>query len=355
MAPTRKSTTATVSPEQSAILAQIRKKAAGNYEKAKTVQAKAGGRSLPTKLVNAVGQMTQLKLDTDKNGNAFAYLYGNCVETGQGETEYAGLHAGKMYPLSEQVYDNFSRSFEQNFEAFLTDLKLLGRWTQEIEEADEATFFTKVLPAIIADIDANKPYYLFNTSKREKQDGSVNIFIQGVPADDYEPPQGSRQVNQHESKGYVPASTPAPSKAPSPQKSKAPPKGPACPWTVGQEVIADFDGTPYEGTISSVDAKAKTVQLTFDGSEDLYEAGFDALTAKAPPAPAPKAPPKAKAPTRGKPALGVGTPVKTVNDPFQDGNEYLGVIEADRGGNWLVKWDDDGSVVEIEKESIAAR
>ena len=359
------------SVEQGEMLALLRKKAAGSYGRAKEAEAKAGGRSLPTKLKNAVARATGLKLDRDKNDNLYCYLYANCVEP----VEYAGIHAGTMFSLSESEY----RSFEQSFEQFIGALKLLGYadWIPE----DEGEFFNTTLPQIIENIETEKPYFYFNTSNREKKDGSVNIFVAGPVEADYVPPEREEDRNKHEAKGYAKSS-----KAPETKKAKAPTqtsdakkttkgakgakatltvtppgkKPPSkkpvkkCPFAV-DDLVDAFDNPFFEDDVDPEDVytlrvreintanETCEVSLPSYTSSDRWTVPWGKLR--------PAAPDSVGLDSEG-PTFSVGSPVTTIPDYFGDGKTYSGTIIEVNDDTVLVEFE-DGDKLEIPPESLS--
>lgn len=334
------------SAEQSELLALLRKKSQGSYEKVRDAEARPGGRSLPAKLKKAYARATSLKLARDKNDNLYAYLYANCVEP----KDYAGLHAGVMFPLSESQW----RSFEQCLDQFMSALKLLG-FTEKIERAGESDFFSSVLPGIMEWIEKDKPYFEFHTSNKEKEDGSVNVFVDGLPPQGYEPPD--RDENKHRQEGYEDkASPPAKTKSPpgkkeepaakSPPKGKSPPKSPPkAPFTAGDavDVVGDFFGDgaadgDYTGKVVSVDTKQAQCTVRFEGASDNYEIPFVNLVA-------------AKASEEDNP---VGKKVNSSPNYFGNGVSYSGEVIAydSESGKYTVRFDDDGQELEMTAEEL---
>lgn len=336
----------TVTVEQAKILAKLRQRSQGSYDRIKQTEAKAGGKSLPGGLQNAVGQLDRVKLDLStgekKAGEPYIYLYARCVEP----IEHNGTPCGLIFGLWDDEYN----SYNDNFEAMINAFKLLGPtgspvpYQDWIESTDEAGFFDSVFPSIMADIEQRKPFFLFNTSRRARKDGDFNLFIQGIPAVGYQAPV-TEKPNEHAGVGYVSVTTPASNKpagppipvaavAPKPTPAKGPakpmparkppgatpppPQKPQCPVSLQQEAMTTGNvygnGVTYYGIIDSINEDQQTVNLNIDGS--LYDVKWVNIAASDGNAP------------QAAPVIEVGLKVNVIGNYFADGAAWSGVVKS---------------------------
>lgn len=345
--------------EQSKLLARMQQRAAGSYERAKQVEAKAGGRTLPGKLKNCVGKCTRLKLSESEKGNLSVYQYGTTIETPTpNPLEYRGISCGQNFGLWDDEYE----SFDGRFQKLLSNLKLLG-FAEQLENCTEQEFFSRVFVEICDSVEKNPIYYLFNTSNRENKEGQYNIFIQGLVPPGYTPPANERE-NEHADKGYkpvAPGKPAAPAKPAAPGAKAAPPKAsppgkvppkkgppgkgaqPSAPVAVGEKAMVVGDpwgtGESYYGIIKRNDEAKKLSYIDF-GSEGYEEVEVPFANV---------------APDDGKEnaaTIQPGTRIETIESFFEDGNAYPGECVSNDGTTVKVKFDVDGSIVDVPLESV---
>jgi hypothetical protein len=324
---------------QSAILAKLQQRATGAYERIKQTEARPGGRTLPGNLKKAVGQITGAKIaESEKNGSPYIFLYARCVEP----LEHHGLSCQQIFGLWDDQYN----TFEDNFEELVNNLKLLG-YSEQIEGSSENEFFGNVLPWILEDLNERKPYFIFNTSNRAKNDGTFNAFIQGIPAEGYEPPK-KLEENEHAGRGYRPveqqktastSATPPKTGATKPgsvKKPGGPPKSPIH-FKVGDVLVATIDNQQWKGLCVEVDPSKKICQLTF-GDDDRYEVPFADLVLVDT--------------TSVAPRFSVNQFIKTRADFFNDGTSYDGTIIRMNGDKATVRFSSDNSEAEIPLDAL---
>ena len=343
---------------QSTILAKLRNRAKGSYERAKTVEAKVGGRSLPGNLKNCIGQVTRIKLqDSEKTGQSYAYIYASTVETvGKGDkerTQYRNYPCGQLYNLGEDQFN----TFDDNFNTFIAALKCLG-YAEQVEGCSEEEFFVSVLPWIIEDMNARKPYFVFETSNKPKNDGTFNIWPKSPAPADYQPPV-RETTNDHAAQGYQPVSPPKPTAPgkpkPTPPGAKKPgPKGPPRPkgppkskspvkleeraMTIGNPF---GDGETYRGLIKSLNEASEIAGIDF-GDGQLFDVPFANIASD-----------DGKEETASSPSIDIGSTVKTHIDYFGDGTSYEGKVEEVNDGLIKVNFGTDTIDVPLDQLTLA--
>lgn len=171
-------------PEELKILLKMKKTAKGAYKKAKDTTPKVKGQQLPGGLTHAVAQLTSYKFGLDKRNSPYVIMTGVVTSP----PEYAGAKAN----ISHFFRASERKSVEEKYEAFFSDLQLLGINTQEM---DSDTVLEECLAAL-EELKNQKVPFIFNTWRPDGQDNTY-IFVQGL-ADDFSQGEGEDEEDEEE-------------------------------------------------------------------------------------------------------------------------------------------------------------
>lgn len=236
---------------RTAFMNRVKKRAKGGWGEARNTEAKAKGAQLPDGIVNGVAQFTAYKMDFDKKGNPYIMLQGMVHEP----EECARMKASTFHRITESKDDKgrVRKTVQDKLEDLSSDLQLLGCDVSEIDLDD--------LPDLLEALVEAAPFYRFNTVKFGN--GPVNVFIQGE-AEDFE-------GEPFEVEGEEEAEEPS---------EEAEEEAEECPFEVGQRVQVEYDGEPYGGEITEVDAEGETASINFDDGSSA-DHGFDEIEPEA--------------------------------------------------------------------------
>jgi flagellar biosynthesis GTPase FlhF len=155
---------------KTAFLNKAKKNAKGGWKKAREAEAKAKGSSLPDGLVNAVAKLISIKGDFDTKGNPY-FMFQGLVKAPE---ECSGLKCHVFHrlveskdPKTKKVY----KTVQDKLDSLSSDMQLLGIDTEPLEDLDQVY-------EALAKRAKEKPHFNFNTWKPDN--GSVQIFIQGL-------------------------------------------------------------------------------------------------------------------------------------------------------------------------------
>lgn len=277
---------------------KLKGRSKGAWSQVRNTEAKARGRMLPGGIQNGIANLSSFKLGETTSGDPFVTITGIVTEP----PECEGMRATSMFFLNENQY----ATFKDNYEVFCSGLQLLGIETSKIAEDD-------ILKAL-EERCKEAPAYYFNTQAQRNGQG-VNVYIQGLVDEADTPKPAAPKAGG--------ARRPAPQAAPEPE----PDEGQPMEWDVGHEVIVDYDGTEYRGTIDEVQDSGCNVTFE-DGSADFVE--FDRLIVPDPDADNPQLDPDEGA------AWDVGS--RCLVD--YDGTLFAGTINEITDDGALVDFDD---------------
>lgn len=240
---------------RSKIMADIKNRGKGTFQRVKKTEAKAGGQGLPPGIKDGIAKISSWKVDKTKmkkddkgrvtGGDPYFTITAICVEP----TEFDGVKCdGKratfMYFLNETEYN----TFEENYEKFCNDLQLMGIDTHKMKDDDE-------IPAALDKHCKGDNYIFFNTTARRNKPGEVNYYVQGV-CDSY-------SGDTPETEGDEPEAEAAESEAT---------------WNEGDPCQVDYEGEMYTATIVSDDGSG-TVTVKFDSDDSEMEYPLDEVFA----------------------------------------------------------------------------
>ena len=253
--------------EQSKLLAQVKKRAKGTYDRIKQTEAMARGRSLPGNLKDAVGLITDAYLKQTDSGSLMLIVKASTIEP----EEYKGLYCGFSYFLEDSQY----QSFEDVMTQFVSDLKLIGL-EHLVEEADDESSLIQVF---IDHVKNHEHYFLFNTGRKADKNGNYRVFPNGAVEDQptekvavEEATEAPKRKRGRPKKSETKSEETPKKKRGRPRKKKEPelPKPDFKPGDV-VKIDADFfeDGIEYEGQIVEVKDEECLVRFDDDTEYDI--------------------------------------------------------------------------------------
>ena len=253
--------------EQSKLLAQVKKRAKGTYDRIKQTEAMARGRSLPGNLKDAVGIMADAYLKQSQTDLLMLVIRAFVVEP----EEYKGLYCGYNYFLDDTKF----RSFEDAMAQFVSDLKLIGLG-HLVEEADDES---DLVQSFIDYVKSHDHYFLFNTGRKPDKEGNYRVFPNGAVEDQptekvavEEPTEAPKRKRGRPKKSETKSEEAPKKKRGRPRKKKEPelPKPDFKPGDV-VKIDADFfeDGIEYEGQIVEVRDEECLVRFDDDTEYDI--------------------------------------------------------------------------------------
>ena len=233
--------------DRSKIMADIKNRGKGTFQRVKKTEAKAGGSGLPPGIRDGIAKVSSWKLDKTKlkkneqtrkvtGGDPFFTITAICVEPKEFDgVKCEGKRATFMYFLNETEYS----TFEENYEKFCNDLQLMGIDTTKMKSDDE-------IPTALDKLCKGENYIFFNTSARRNKPGEVNYYVQGKcesfsgeDSGDSEPEGEAEETTGN--------------------------------WNEGDPCQVEYEGEMYTATVVSDDGSG-TVTIAFDsdGSEMEY-------------------------------------------------------------------------------------
>lgn len=148
----------------------------------------SGGVDLPSGIKSGIAQLIDAHFGEyesgDNKGEPFLYMAGTVIEPKEHAGVYIeGARTDKTIPLTE-TKGEFGKSFEDNLDRCLNELRKLGVPTAEIELED--------LEATVEELMAAKPYFRFRTwSNSDDEDARVMQDWRGIRGlEEYEPEEG---------------------------------------------------------------------------------------------------------------------------------------------------------------------
>lgn len=223
--------------DQNMLVGQLKKTLSGAWQEASKVEPKAKGAQLPPGLIGSVARLIKFRLGRDKNGKLYFMFTAVAIEP----TNVQGRQFTKLYSLAPPKDDPKAKykakTVREKLDDLSNDIQLLGTSTEGRTTDDD-------LVALIAETEAAKPFFEFNTWSPKAEvgeDPKLFVFPQRhLP--DYVMPEGFEIV---EGPDESPDESPVPSPEPAPEAARA--RGPARPAASPAPVVASASSPRARG------------------------------------------------------------------------------------------------------------
>lgn len=237
---------------KSQVLAKVKRRAKGAWDRSRQRAAKAKGAQLPDGIVRGVAQFTDYKMSEDKKGNPYVILQGVVKDP----EDCDGMNCSVAHFIRETK----TKTVEDKLDNLSSDLQLLtGDGPVNEEGLTVAESDVDDWPDILDHLKEARPFFLFNTWK--PADGDVMVFIQGL-AEDWEPDEEEAVEDDEDQEAED-------------QEGEEEEVAGADTWAEGDRVEVDGD---WSGTVASIDSDT-TATVTADEDATDYEVVLESLTA----------------------------------------------------------------------------